>query len=166
MPKLSGAVRGDEPEGAAQADQSAYPVQGLGRLLDGGRGPGAEARAEDPRGGAGPDPQADLGDAAASRRRPSSTTGIVDGDLPLYARAPGNLDTIGIQPLLWGSAQDLQESFKFLDQRRRLTARSNPGAMYWAWIPASAPPIVPRNIWGDDAPPPGASRGSTPSSSG
>ena len=34
------------------------------------------------------------------------TTAEVDGDLPLYSRAPGNLDTIGIQPLLWASVHD------------------------------------------------------------
>jgi hypothetical protein len=81
------------------------------------------------------------------------TTAIVDGDLPLFARAPGNLDTIGIQPLLWASGQELLESMAFLNQRRRLTALSKLGALYWAWIPVSAPPIVRENIWGDDVPP-------------
>ena len=81
------------------------------------------------------------------------TTAIVDGDLPLFARAPGNLDTIGVQPLLWASGQELMESMAFLNQRRRLTALSKLGALYWAWIPVSAPPIVRENIWGDDVPP-------------
>jgi hypothetical protein len=81
------------------------------------------------------------------------TTGMVDGELPLYSRAPGNLDTIGIQPLLWASAQSYEEGLEFLRQRRRLTARSNLGGLFWAWIPVVAPPIVRTNIWGDEVPP-------------
>lgn len=81
------------------------------------------------------------------------TTGLVDGDLPLYSRAPDDLDTIGVQPLLWASGQELRESLEFLRQRRRLTALSNAGGLFWAWIPATAPPIARANIWGDDVPP-------------
>jgi hypothetical protein len=81
------------------------------------------------------------------------TTAKVDGDLHLFARAPGNLDTIGIQPLMWASGQELMESMAFLNQRRLLTALSKLGALYWAWIPVSAPRIVRENIWGDDVPP-------------
>jgi hypothetical protein len=81
------------------------------------------------------------------------TTGKVDGDLALFSRAPGNLDTIGIQPQLWASAQDPRESLEYLRQRRRLTARSNLGGLFWAWIPAAAPATVRSNIWGDDVPP-------------
>jgi len=81
------------------------------------------------------------------------TTGLVDGDLPLFSRAPGNLDTIGIQPPLWASCQDLLEGLDFLKQRRQLAARSNLGGLFWAWIPATAPAIVRTNIWGDDVPP-------------
>ncbi len=81
------------------------------------------------------------------------TTGLVDGDLSLFSRAPGNLDTIGIQPPLWAAAQDPLESLDFLRQRRQLAARSNLGGLFWAWIPATAPAIVRTNIWGDDAPP-------------
>ena len=66
------------------------------------------------------------------------TTGLVDGDLSLFSRAPGNLDTIGIQPLLWASSQDPLESLDFLKQRRQLAARSNLGGLFWAWIPATA----------------------------
>ena len=81
------------------------------------------------------------------------TTGLVDGDLPLYSRAPGNLDTIGIQPQLWASSQDFLESLEFLKQRRQLAARSNLAGLFWAWIPVKAPSIVRANIWGDDVPP-------------
>jgi hypothetical protein len=84
---------------------------------------------------------------------PRLTTGVVDGDLNLFNRPPGNLDTVGIRPLLWASAQDPFESFKFLNQRRWLSVRSRPGGMHWAWIPVAAPPIVTANIWGEDVPP-------------
>ncbi|MBV8312567.1 MAG: hypothetical protein JO344_19455, partial [Planctomycetaceae bacterium] len=81
------------------------------------------------------------------------TTGLVDGDLPLFSRAPGNLDTIGIQPQLWASSQEFLESLEFLKQRRQLTARSNLGGLFWAWIPTTAAAVVRANIWGDDVPP-------------
>jgi hypothetical protein len=81
------------------------------------------------------------------------TTALVEGELPLYSRAPGNLDTIGIQPLVWGSAQAPQEAREFLIQRRRLTALSNPRGLFWAWLPAASSPLVTANIWGDDVPP-------------
>ena len=47
----------------------------------------------------------------------------------------------------------VKTELEFLRQRRRLTALSNSGGLFWAWIPASAPPIVRANIWGDDVPP-------------
>ena len=81
------------------------------------------------------------------------TTGLVDGDLPLFSRAPGNLDTIGIQPQLWASSQEFLEGLEFLKQRRQLTARSNLGGLFWAWIPTTAAAVVRTNIWGDDVPP-------------
>ena len=40
-----------------------------------------------------------------------------------------------------------------MNQRRLLTVRSNLGGLFWAWIPATTPPEVVRNIWGDDTPP-------------
>jgi hypothetical protein len=84
---------------------------------------------------------------------PRITTGIVDGALPLYSRAPANLDTVGIHPLLWASAQHPTEGFQFLKQRLELASLSNPGGLFWAWIPAAAPAIVRANIWGEDVPP-------------
>ena len=47
----------------------------------------------------------------------------------------------------------MMDGYEYLIQRRRLTVRSNPEALLWAWIPATAPPEVVRNIWGDDNPP-------------
>ncbi len=81
------------------------------------------------------------------------TIGDVDGEVPLFARAPTGLDLIGIAPRLWGSGQDPWESYAYLAQRKSLTVRSNLGALFWAWIPATIPPEVMRNIWGDDTPP-------------
>jgi len=80
-------------------------------------------------------------------------TGTVEGDLPLYTRTPTGLDMVGIQPRFWACSQSFPETFQYLLQRKRLTVRSNVGALFWAWIPASAPPEVVRNIWGE-APPP------------
>jgi hypothetical protein len=81
------------------------------------------------------------------------TTGIVEGELPLYARTPANLDAIGIKANHWGTAQDQAEFYKYLVQRRLLTTRSNVGQFFWAWIPAAASDSLRRNIWGEEPPP-------------
>ncbi|AMV37657.1 hypothetical protein [Planctomyces sp. SH-PL62] len=81
------------------------------------------------------------------------TVGEVRGELPLYARAPSNLDAIAIPTNHWAAAQDQSEFHRFLLQRRELTAKANAGQLYWAMLPASAPRIVEENIWGE-APPP------------
>ncbi len=81
------------------------------------------------------------------------TTGIVEGDLPLYARSPGNLDTIGINLNHWGAGQDPLEFYQFLVQRPRLSTRANAGQPYWAWLPTSGSESLRRNIWGEEPPP-------------
>ncbi len=81
------------------------------------------------------------------------TIGNVLGEIPLYSRAPTGLDILGIEPQFWGTTQDFLESYRYMTQRRLLTVRSNLGIPFWAWIPASTPPEVMRNIWGDDPPP-------------
>ena len=81
-------------------------------------------------------------------------TANVEGELPLFARAPSGLDIIGFQPRMWATAQSLLESYEYLHQRRLLTVRSNLGSLFWAWIQAMTPPEVVRNIWGDNPPPP------------
>ena len=81
------------------------------------------------------------------------STAIVDGEHRQYARSPSNLDVIGVQPKVWGTSQSIQDGYTYLAQRRDLTVRSNPEALFWAWIPATTPPEVVRNIWGDDPPP-------------
>lgn len=82
------------------------------------------------------------------------TVGLVDGELPLHARAPSNLDTIGVKLNHWAASQDPAELLQYLLQRRRLTTRANAGQLFWAWIPTAASPELTRNIWGE-APPPG-----------
>ena len=81
------------------------------------------------------------------------TTGIVEGDLPLYARTPANLDTIGIKLNHWGATQDPSEFYQYLIQRSRLTTRSNARQPYWAWLPTTASDSLRRNIWGEEPPP-------------
>jgi hypothetical protein len=80
-------------------------------------------------------------------------TATVDGELPLFARAPMGLDVIGVEPRLWASAQSFLDSYQYLGQRKLLTARSNLAGLFWAWVPAATSPEVIRNIWGDNTVP-------------
>ena len=80
-------------------------------------------------------------------------TATIDSEYRLYARSPSNLDVMGIEPPIWGTSQSLQDGYTYYRQRRDLTVRSNPRALFWAWIPTTAPPEVVQNIWGKDAPP-------------
>ena len=81
-------------------------------------------------------------------------TATVEGEYRLYARSPSNLDVIGIDLPVWGSSLSLSDGLMYLKQRRDLSARSNPEAMFWAWLPAITPQTVVRNIWGSDDVPP------------
>ncbi len=81
------------------------------------------------------------------------TSGTIDDELSLFARAPKNIDLLGIRPSSWGSSNTTMDTFKFLRQRRDLTARNNSGAFYWADLPATPPQAVPLGIWGHDVPP-------------
>ena len=90
------------------------------------------------------------------REKPGNTpiaTATVRDMLPEYARLPENLDLIGIPLNNWATVQDPMETLAYLNQRRLLTARSNPDALMWAMIDASAPPIYREAIWGRDRPP-------------
>ncbi len=80
-------------------------------------------------------------------------TANVEGELPLFARAPQGLDIIGIRPHMWASAQNFLDTYEYMSQRRLLTVRSNLGGFFWAWVPAMTPPEVVRNIWGESTPP-------------
>ena len=80
-------------------------------------------------------------------------TANVEGEFALFARATAGLDIIGIQPRMWASCQNFLDIYEYMEQRKRLTVRSNLGSFFWAWVPAMTPPEVIRNIWGDNAPP-------------
>jgi len=81
------------------------------------------------------------------------TTGTVEDDLRQYARAPQNLDMMGIRPTAWASSHSPISTYQYLRQRRDLTVRSNAGALYWAMLPAAAPASTVHSIWGHDVPP-------------
>ena len=83
------------------------------------------------------------------------TTGTVLGMLPEYSRIPENLDMIGIPATTWATIRSPFEPLHYLEQRRLLTARSNPDALIFSEIDVTAPPIYKRNIWGLDRPPEG-----------
>ena len=80
------------------------------------------------------------------------TTGTVLGMLPDYARAPENLDMIGIPASTWATVQGPLENYRYLEQRRNLTARSN-DELFWAEVDVTAPSLYKRLIWGMDRPP-------------
>jgi len=82
-----------------------------------------------------------------------ATAGLA-GELPLYARRPGQLALMGAHGQPWGSSTQPTEYVRFLAQRRDLTGLDNPKAFYWTWIPATAPSAVQTAIWGREVPPP------------
>lgn len=82
------------------------------------------------------------------------TTGSVADDLRLFASPPTSLDMLGVRPSPWGGMHSFMDTYYFLRQRRDLTVRNNPAALYWATLPATPPREVPRAVWGQDAPPP------------
>jgi hypothetical protein len=81
-----------------------------------------------------------------------TTAGVAD-QFGLYARAPQFLDIVGVRPNCWGSALKPLDTYSYLSQRRALTIHANPGGLFCAWLPATAPPEVRLNVWGDDLPP-------------
>ncbi len=80
-------------------------------------------------------------------------TATVDDEFRLYARSPANLDVIGFDLPIWGRSMSLSDGLQYAIQRKQLTARANPEALFWGWIPASASAIFTRNVWGADAVP-------------
>ncbi len=81
------------------------------------------------------------------------TTGVIDDDLPRFTDTSRKLHLLGIRPLAWGGSQQLMSTVLFLKQRRDLALLGNAGALFWAELPAAAPPEVTRAIWGLDVPP-------------
>ena len=81
------------------------------------------------------------------------TTGTIDDDFALLARAPRGLDLLGVRASGWASSLKPFDTYTYLKQRRDLTVRSNAGAFYWAMLPATAPAAVTSAVWGQDVPP-------------
>lgn len=81
------------------------------------------------------------------------TTAGISGESELYARRPGRLDLVGVPSRIWGTATEPLELIEILRQRQALTALSNPEALVWTWIPATAPADHTRAVWGNDTPP-------------
>ncbi len=84
---------------------------------------------------------------------PRLSTGTVIDFLPRYALAGRNLDMIGIEATDWATIRDPFDTYRFLAQRREMTALKNPRALFLAWVNASAPPSAVLNVWGRDRPP-------------
>jgi hypothetical protein len=81
------------------------------------------------------------------------STAMVEGEFPLYAHSPKNLDLLGVRPNAWGSVQELMDTYHYLTQRRDLTVRSNADELFLGWVPATPPPALQEAIWGQDVPP-------------
>ncbi|WP_152051704.1 hypothetical protein [Tautonia marina] len=81
------------------------------------------------------------------------TTGDVAGELALYTSRPGRMDLVGAHGTPWGTMTHPIHYFNYLTQRRDLTGLTNVEALFWTWIPASAPPEFQRAIYGSDPPP-------------
>ncbi len=152
MARMSGATAGDAPD-QVRAQINAYPLRGSVAFWQMGNHLGKQrpiaAREEE---------LANFREAIAAVRSLDDdvshlTLATVEGELGLFARAPTGLDMVAIEPRFWGGVQDLLECYRYMIQRRSLTVRSNLGLLFWGSIPASTPPEVTRNIWGDDTPP-------------
>ena len=81
------------------------------------------------------------------------STGEVVGFFPQYARVPDQLDLIGARPFGTGTTQEVDEAFKYLEQRRHLTALENADAPIIAWLEMVPDRAFTRAIWGLDRPP-------------
>ncbi|WP_169976097.1 hypothetical protein [Tautonia rosea] len=81
------------------------------------------------------------------------TTGDVAGEHALYTSRPGRMDLVGAHGTPWGTMTQPLHYFNYLAQRRDLTGLTNVEALFWTWIPASAPPELQRAIYGSDPPP-------------
>ena len=149
MPDL--ATRGDDPQDSLEL-ASAFPAreavafwdlgEDLGRAID---RQGREAERDRVR-----DLIAAIHHAPAPA--PRLTTAGVSGLLADYARAPKNLDLMGVHPTGWGSSFDLKENYHHLARQRDLTAIRNPEALFWTWIKARPPEEVHQAVWGHEPP--------------
>lgn len=70
-----------------------------------------------------------------------------------YALFGRNVDLIGVEPNALASMYEPTDLYRLLVYKRQLSATRNPNALFWAWLPASAPSVLHRAVWGDQAPP-------------
>lgn len=85
--------------------------------------------------------------------KPRLSLGSVSDLFPQYALFGRHLDIIGVEIPGIGSGVEPLDTFRWLTQKRALTAAKNPNAIFWAWIPAAAAPSLRSSVWGDDVPP-------------
>ncbi len=81
------------------------------------------------------------------------TEGTVSGMFPQFALFGQSLDLIGVDADGAFHCADPMETFRYLEQRRMMTATKNPTALFLAWVPASAPHVIRTAVWGEDVPP-------------
>lgn len=151
MPRLMGTTQEGGVEHALRA-MADFPIPGavllwsLGDHLGAGREVAARRREVE----AVRDVLSAIHDSSDDLRLATAT---VDGEFRLYARSPANLDILGFDLPIWGRAMSMSDGLQYAIQRKQLTARANPEAMFWGWIPASTPEVFTRNVWGADAVP-------------
>jgi hypothetical protein len=154
MPRVESRVgEGARSPTEVLADAAAYPFRDKVAFWDLGTGLGASRDAEDRK--AELTRVRDLG--RVLRGGPDGagrpTTGTVAGLFRPYSQAGRGLDLIGVEPAAWGTVQDPLDTYRYLDQRRNLTALDRPLGLFWAWVPAATPPEFRAAIWGRDVPP-------------
>jgi hypothetical protein len=88
-----------------------------------------------------------------SRNAAMLALGTVVDLFPQYALRGRNLDVVAVEPNALASSMDPMSTFHYLSLCRSLTSSRNPNALFWAWLPASAPTALRRAIWGDEVPP-------------
>jgi hypothetical protein len=96
-----------------------------------------------------------LSRAAKARGASAPSAAIVSGNLAEFAKGQNAVGLVGI-PLDrqgWGSCQDPWESYQYLSQRRQLIALDDARALFWSWLPATAPDWARTALWGQDSPP-------------
>ncbi|GIW87373.1 MAG: hypothetical protein KatS3mg108_1697 [Isosphaeraceae bacterium] len=90
------------------------------------------------------------------RSRPGQsrlTFGTVSDLYPQYALFGRHLDIVAVEPPGIGAQYQPLEIYRLLIYKRQLAATKNPNALFWAWVPTSAPTSLRRAVWGDDPPP-------------
>lgn len=96
-----------------------------------------------------------LSRSAKSKGASAPSAAVVSGNLAEFAKGQNAVGLIGI-PLDrqgWGSCQDPGEAYQYLSQRRQLIALDDARALFWSWLPATAPDWARTALWGQDSPP-------------